>query len=75
MTRRYEIGDSHLADICEGYDFMPKLVLYDAAGLGVRLQLHLSWTTPSSASELARSAPAPTTTPPEATNSAITPPC
>lgn len=33
--------DSHLADMCEGYDFMHKLVLYDAAELGVRLRLHL----------------------------------
>jgi len=33
--------DSHLADMCEGYDFMHKLVLYDAADLGVRLRLHV----------------------------------
>lgn len=33
--------DPHLADMCEGYDFMQKLVLYDAADLGVRLRLHL----------------------------------
>ncbi|MDQ3275471.1 MAG: hypothetical protein M3Q39_10700 [Actinomycetota bacterium] len=33
--------DSHLADMCEGYDFMHKLVLYDAAELGVRLRLHV----------------------------------
>ncbi|MGH3479718.1 MAG: hypothetical protein ACRDQD_23135, partial [Nocardioidaceae bacterium] len=33
--------DSHLADMCEGYDFMHKLVLYDVADLGVRLRLHV----------------------------------
>jgi hypothetical protein len=33
--------DSHLADMCEGYDFLRKLVLYDAPHLGVRLRLHL----------------------------------
>ncbi|MBE8523054.1 hypothetical protein ILP97_37125 [Amycolatopsis sp. H6(2020)] len=33
--------DPHLADMCEGYDFMHKLVLYDAADLGVRLRLHV----------------------------------
>ncbi|MFD5089220.1 hypothetical protein ACFWMR_01370 [Amycolatopsis thailandensis] len=33
--------DSHLADMCEGYDFMHKLVLYDATDLGVRLRLHV----------------------------------
>ncbi|WP_410583896.1 hypothetical protein [Amycolatopsis sp. lyj-108] len=32
--------EPHLADMCEGYDFMHKLVLYDAADLGVRLRLH-----------------------------------
>jgi hypothetical protein len=33
--------DSDLADMCEGYDFMHKLVLYDAAELGARLRLHI----------------------------------
>lgn len=33
--------DPHLADMCEGYDFLHKLVLYDAPDLGVRLRLHL----------------------------------
>lgn len=33
--------DAHLADMCEGYDFMHKLVLYDAAELKVRLRLHV----------------------------------
>ena len=33
--------DSHLADMCEGYDFMHKLVLYDAAEHSVRLRLHI----------------------------------
>ncbi|MGH3991629.1 MAG: hypothetical protein ACRDSN_04090, partial [Pseudonocardiaceae bacterium] len=33
--------DPHLAQMCEGYDFMHKLVLYDAAELGVRLRLHV----------------------------------
>jgi hypothetical protein len=33
--------DPHLAGMCEGYDFMHKLVLHDAADLGVRLRLHL----------------------------------
>ncbi|MFB9686095.1 hypothetical protein [Amycolatopsis plumensis] len=33
--------DPHLASMCEGYDFMHKLVLYDAADLGVRLRLHV----------------------------------
>ncbi|MFE0025520.1 hypothetical protein [Amycolatopsis sp. NPDC059021] len=34
-------GDGHLASMCEGYDFMHKLVLYDAPDLTVRLRLHL----------------------------------
>jgi hypothetical protein len=33
--------DPHLAEMCEGYDFMHKLVLYDAANLNVRLRLHV----------------------------------
>jgi hypothetical protein len=33
--------DPHLAGMCEGYDFMHKLVLYDAAELNVRLRLHV----------------------------------
>ncbi|MGH3533805.1 MAG: hypothetical protein ACRDQG_03705, partial [Pseudonocardiaceae bacterium] len=33
--------DPHLAEMCEGYDFMHKLVLYDATGLPVRLRLHV----------------------------------
>jgi hypothetical protein len=33
--------DPHLAEMCEGYDFMHKLVLYDAAELNVRLRLHV----------------------------------
>lgn len=32
---------SHLSEMCEGYDFMRKLVLYDDADLGVRLRLHV----------------------------------
>jgi hypothetical protein len=34
-------NDPHLAALCEGYDFMRKLVLYDAAELTVRLRLHV----------------------------------
>lgn len=34
-------ADPGLADKCEGYDFMRKLVLYDDPDLGVRLRLHL----------------------------------
>jgi hypothetical protein len=34
-------ADEHLARMCEGYDFMRKLVLHDAADLGVRLRLHI----------------------------------
>jgi len=33
--------DPHLAGMCEGYDFMHKLVLYDDASRGVRLRLHV----------------------------------
>ncbi len=33
--------DPHLTDMCEGYDLMHKIVLYDAAEIGVRLRLHL----------------------------------
>ncbi|MGH3874005.1 MAG: hypothetical protein ACRDSR_21310 [Pseudonocardiaceae bacterium] len=33
--------DPHLAEMCEGYDFMHKLVLHDAADLNVRLRLHV----------------------------------
>lgn len=33
--------DPHLREMCEGYDFMHKLVLYDAIDLNVRLRLHL----------------------------------
>jgi hypothetical protein len=33
--------DPHLAQMCEGYDFMHKLVLYDATDRGVRLRLHV----------------------------------
>jgi len=37
-----EVGrDLHLAEMCEGYDFMRKIVLYDAADINVRLRLHL----------------------------------
>lgn len=34
-------NDPHLAAMCEGYDFMRKLVLYDAVDLNVRLRLHI----------------------------------
>lgn len=34
-------ADEHLASMCEGYDFMRKLVLHDATDLGVRLRLHI----------------------------------
>ena len=33
--------DPHLADMCEGYDFMRKIVLHDARDLNIRLRLHL----------------------------------
>ncbi|MDN5758387.1 MAG: hypothetical protein L0H59_07615 [Tomitella sp.] len=33
--------DAGLAELCESYDFMQKLVLYDAPTTGVRLRLHL----------------------------------
>ncbi len=33
--------NAHLAETCEGYDFMHKLVLYDATELNVRLRLHV----------------------------------
>lgn len=33
--------DPHLSEMCEGYDFMHKLVLYDATELNVRLRLHV----------------------------------
>ena len=33
--------DPHLAGMCEGYDFMHKLVLHDASDLDVRVRLHL----------------------------------
>lgn len=34
-------GDPHLVEMCEGYDFMHKLVLYDNIELNIRLRLHL----------------------------------
>lgn len=34
-------GKPDLAEMCEGYDFMHKLVLYDSPELNVRLRLHL----------------------------------
>ena len=34
-------GDAHLADMCERYDFLDKLVLHDLADGGVRVRLHL----------------------------------
>lgn len=33
--------DPHLAEMCEGYDFMHKLALHDTADLNVRLRLHV----------------------------------
>lgn len=33
--------NEHLADMCEGYDFMRKLVLHDDVEHGIRLRLHL----------------------------------
>jgi hypothetical protein len=33
--------DPHLAEMCEGYDFMHKLVLHDNVDLNVRLRLHV----------------------------------
>jgi hypothetical protein len=33
--------DPHLAEMCEGYDFMHKIVLYQAGDPDVRLRLHL----------------------------------
>ncbi len=34
-------ADPHLAGMCEGYDFMHKLVLHEATELGVRVRLHV----------------------------------
>ncbi|MFI6883896.1 hypothetical protein [Streptosporangium canum] len=34
-------GDPHLADMCERYDFLAKLVLHDEPEAGVRIRLHL----------------------------------
>lgn len=33
--------DAHLREMCEGYDFMDKLVLYDSPDHQIRLRLHL----------------------------------
>ncbi|WP_406279172.1 hypothetical protein OH799_11515 [Nocardia sp. NBC_00881] len=34
-------GEHRLAQLCEGYDFMRKLILYDDPDHGIRLRLHL----------------------------------